>query len=139
MYYPDRFYDVDTRFLKASARWRNKLSVDHPKIKATKKCVTELFEVKPYREEDRIFCQLKIDISIQVQETFGKYHDDSGCQTVCSKSRKTIHVVKKQMIKSIMVDFVAVHQGRRRYKAKQDIMIEDDDMDDNSVAYKFKF
>ena len=140
MYFPDRFYDVDARFPKASARWRNKLTVDHPKTKAMKKCVTALFEEKSYREEDRIFCQFEIDIPIQVQEDFGQYHDDSGCQTVWSKSSKTMHVVKKQMMKSIMVDFVAVHQDRRRHKATQDITIEDDNsMDDDSVADKFEY
>ena len=105
-----------------------------------KKCVIELFEEKSYREEDRIFCQFEVDIPIQVQEDFEQYHDDSGSQTVWSKSSKTMHVVKKQMIKSIMVDFVAVHQDRRIHKAKQDITIEDDDvMDDDSVTDKFEY
>ena len=57
--FPDNFYNVDVRFPKASARWRNKLTVDHLKTKATQKYVTELIKKKLSQRRRQDFLPLR--------------------------------------------------------------------------------
>ena len=44
MYHSDYFYDVEKRYPNTSKNWAKKMRSNHPKTKAIKDCVDDLFQ-----------------------------------------------------------------------------------------------